>query len=413
MSEKDIQKLIQAGIIDAMTGERIMDFFEKEQKSSGRTILTIFAALGALLLGGGIILILAHNWDSMPETARVIIALLPLLVGQFLAIYTLNSKSDSTEWREATGIILFLAIGATIATLGQIYQLPGDTLSFLRIWIISGIPILYILRSNGTGILILIWIALFMANDKADTGIIFWHWLFILSCLPFYIQTYLRRPKSKMQFTYNWLVAILLIVSYVITYPKADYTVFLMLAILTGTYFHLGRIAFENYKHTSYNSWHHLAQAGTLVLCFIFSFEEFWKFYKTDGMPFHFWIFIALPVLFILYQGILKSSYKEWIMPSSHFWVIALVFHFFDPGSFFLFVFFNLLLLFYGVYYTYNGIRKDALYQTNIGLLTLMILIAIRFFDIDMSFMMRGILFVFMGAGFFAVNYYLIKKGKS
>lgn len=414
MSEKDIQKLIKAGIIDQHTADKITAYFEHEKEGSGNIILTLFASIGALLLGGGILLILAHNWDRMPESARVGVALLPLIITQISGGYALFKKPDSLSWREAAGVLNFLAIGATMATLGQIYHLTADVTSFLKIWILTGIPILYLLRSHTTGLLILIWIFLYIINDKNPGEIRYWPWVFILLAFPFYFKSYQEHAKSRIQFAYNWLGCLLFIIIYAVTYSKAEFIIFLILAVLTGFYFAVSKFTSEEYQTHAHNSWHHLSQAGTLILCYIFAFKDFWKHYKMQEMPWHFWIFLSIPVLFVLYQIFTKpSSIKDFIQPPYHFWAIVLVFHFLNPGSFILFALFNVLLLLYGIYFMYQGIKSNGLYQTNLGLLSIVFIITTRFFDIDMSFMLRGIVFIIMGASFFAVNYFLIKTRKS
>jgi hypothetical protein len=45
-------------------------------------------------------------------------------------------------------------------------------------------------------------------------------------------------------------------------------------------------------------------------------------------------------------------------------------------------------------------------------LLIITALIACRFFDTDFSFVVRGLVFIGVGVGFFATNYYMIKKRK-
>jgi len=40
------------------------------------------------------------------------------------------------------------------------------------------------------------------------------------------------------------------------------------------------------------------------------------------------------------------------------------------------------------------------------------LLIICRFFDTNLSFVLRGLLFVLVGLGFFAMNYWMIRKRK-
>ncbi|MEL6653878.1 MAG: hypothetical protein AAFQ87_24040, partial [Bacteroidota bacterium] len=70
----------------------------------------------------------------------------------------------------------------------------------------------------------------------------------------------------------------------------------------------------------------------------------------------------------------------------------------------------NLLILATGVLTVLEGARKDHLGYLNYGLLIITALIVSRFFDEEISFVLRGILFVFVGASFFTANYLMIKK---
>jgi hypothetical protein len=65
-----------------------------------------------------------------------------------------------------------------------------------------------------------------------------------------------------------------------------------------------------------------------------------------------------------------------------------------------------------GVYTIREGAMADKLWKMNYGLLILSVLIACRFFDGDISFVARGLLFVVIGAGFFGMNTYMIRKRK-
>ena len=70
----------------------------------------------------------------------------------------------------------------------------------------------------------------------------------------------------------------------------------------------------------------------------------------------------------------------------------------------------NLFILAIGIFYIYRGNELNRLGILNLGLLTLTALIICRFFDLELSFVTRGILFVLVGIGFFITNYQLIKR---
>ncbi|MEL7339159.1 MAG: hypothetical protein AAGM67_01640, partial [Bacteroidota bacterium] len=70
----------------------------------------------------------------------------------------------------------------------------------------------------------------------------------------------------------------------------------------------------------------------------------------------------------------------------------------------------NLMILATGILTVLEGARKDHLGYLNYGLLIITALVVSRFFDQDISFVLRGILFVFVGVSFFTANYLMIKK---
>jgi len=60
-----------------------------------------------------------------------------------------------------------------------------------------------------------------------------------------------------------------------------------------------------------------------------------------------------------------------------------------------------------------NGARQHHLGILNYGLLMITALVVCRFFDTNLSFVVRGILFVSVGAGFFGANYWMLKRRKA
>jgi hypothetical protein len=72
----------------------------------------------------------------------------------------------------------------------------------------------------------------------------------------------------------------------------------------------------------------------------------------------------------------------------------------------------NLLVLTLGVLAIREGAARIDFSMLNFGLLIITGLIAARFFDPNISFAVRGLLFIAVGAGFFAGNHLVSKKKK-
>lgn len=73
----------------------------------------------------------------------------------------------------------------------------------------------------------------------------------------------------------------------------------------------------------------------------------------------------------------------------------------------------NLLLAILGITAIKIGADKFHFGILNYGMLILATLITCRFFDTNISYVIRGLLFVVIGVGFFITNYIMLKKQKS
>ena len=73
----------------------------------------------------------------------------------------------------------------------------------------------------------------------------------------------------------------------------------------------------------------------------------------------------------------------------------------------------NVLALLIGIATIREGERKDHLGVLNYGLLIISGLVICRFFDINLTFIWRGLLFIGVGVGFFLVNYRTLKRRRA
>ena len=106
----------------------------QRQARSTHWAMVLFGILGAVLIGGGIILLLAHNWDQLSRPARVTVAFATLVLSQALAFWMLWTGQGGTVWRETVGTFLALMVGACLALISQTYNLGGDFAAFMLVW---------------------------------------------------------------------------------------------------------------------------------------------------------------------------------------------------------------------------------------------------------------------------------------
>lgn len=62
---KDIPELVKAEVISEETADKIRDFYRNKRGQSTNRLFIVFGILGGILVGLGIILIIAHNQHSI------------------------------------------------------------------------------------------------------------------------------------------------------------------------------------------------------------------------------------------------------------------------------------------------------------------------------------------------------------
>lgn len=71
---------------------------------------------------------------------------------------------------------------------------------------------------------------------------------------------------------------------------------------------------------------------------------------------------------------------------------------------------FNLYVFSTGVALLVMGVRRHHLGTVNGGMLILSALVFCRFFDSDLGFVLRGVVFIALGAGFLLANFLLLRR---
>jgi uncharacterized membrane protein len=421
--QSDLSELVEANIISSETATRIEGFYASKS-TSGSRLMSVFAILGALLIGLGIILILAHNWDDLSRSTKTIFAFLHLLIGQALMAFALFRKNDSTAWREGSGVFLFLAIGSSMSLVSQIYNIPGNLSSLLITWGILAIPIIYLLRSSVTSLLYIIAISVY-ANELA-----YWAWphgkpymylVMMALLLPFYGRLWMQAPKGNFTVFHHWFVAISLAVSFGTMTSGSGNGELMMVAYMSlfGLFLALGHDSILKLGSTFKNGYRMVGTLGTVGMLLAFSFDEFWEsirnrtfdsyhaFSSFEGIAA---VALTLLTLYLLYRQWDKTGQEvRPIQLAFAAFIIIFTLGIITPIASFLV---NLLVMALGIFNVIEGNKKDHLGILNSGLVFITALITCRFFDSDLSFIIRGLLFVAVGVGFFLANYLILKKRK-
>lgn len=172
--ERKLEQWQAAGLIDAATRERIATF---ERGNERPILLYALGGLGATTIGIGIISIVAANWDAIDKSVKLSV---DMLLGMLLAAGIYLSVTRQRAW--ATEVLIginYLFVLASLALIGQIYQLGSPIHHALLAWSLSTGPLMLLARTPLLGFL---WLS-GLVWTTADTTIFYldrlharWHY---------------------------------------------------------------------------------------------------------------------------------------------------------------------------------------------------------------------------------------------
>ncbi len=415
---KDIKELVEENVISKDTAVKITEYYNTKKKDSKNRLFVIFGVLGALLVGLGIVLIVAHNWDNFSKITKTIMAFIPLLLGQFLSGYTLLKKTDSTVWREASAAFLFFAIGANISLISQIYHMNGSLTNFVLVWMLLSLPLVYVMKSSFISLLYIVGITFYACNLGYWTypnvePYLFW--VLLIAIMPHYYTLYKTHHQSNFFIFHNWLIPLSLII--VLGTVAATSSILLNVAYfnLFGLFYLIGKTSFFSHQQPK-NSYLILGSFGMIVLLLIASFDGFWEHIQrtfTGEKLLRAPEFLSSVILFMSSLTILirtpnKTHWKN--TPLKYLFIVYTFLFIIGIFSSIPVILVNVLILGIGIHSIGEGVSRHHLGLLNYGLLIITALIISRFFDTDLNFIIRGLLFVMVGVGFFVTNYWMLKK---
>ncbi|MBX2849655.1 MAG: DUF2157 domain-containing protein [Acidiferrobacterales bacterium] len=417
------QDVITDDVADSLRDHYKMSELEQAQSLSIMTI--ILASIGALFVGGGIILIFAHNWETLGKTTRTILAFAPLVIAQALLISAFYPKQRSRAWHEVCGVLVFCSVASSIAIIGQTYHISNDTQAFLTWWFVLVAPLVFILRAHLMSVLMMILgTALCMQYDSP-------YWLCLLVLIGYYLKVNFSGNQLLRSQT-GWLLGICFgfcMASIGRIPDSSGLSIMLMMSISVATYL-LGYLIEPNNRFWS-RPLTNIGAVGiagfTIALTFRDLLNDISPLFSKgsiDALSMLTWhqtlFFASLMVLSIslIIFNIARKRFES--LPLASLFLIYLLFLILLPErshaafSYFAWaIVFSLILLGIGIWYVYLGVTRDSTSQLNFGLILMMSLVLMKFFDQDFSLISRGIVFIVIGLVFIGVNIWHSRRKKS
>lgn len=387
----------------------------------------IVGAVGALLIGTGLIAVLAYNWDEFPRSVRLVLALGPLAAAQAASWWVLGRGETARPWmREAAGLVQTLAVGAALALVSQIYNLPGEWTDLVFWWCMLALPLAWVMQSSAVAIAYLVGIAVWAiaraggqtalpAAEVADVRI--WYPLLLAGILPLWPGSGLRErpaPGGRFVLAATALAGLLAVAANAAIRPHAPDGAFFWLAMLTGAAVLLFPLDRRGLAEPLAGKPQVLLGGLALVgMALIATYED-----PARGLLAGVGPALRLPwcwVLLAVVAGFAAVAIRQGrfaLLAVAGLALVPLVAHPLAPpgaGGWPVALAYSLVLLVTAVALIaleFVGLQGAA----RIGAALITILVILRMADADLSLLVKGVAFIVIGCGFLAFNAFVSRR---
>ncbi len=431
MSKKNVQwlyeelpGLVSRGVLPKEAAEQLRQHYGEPGTPGGtakRWAIVLFSILGAALIGGGIILLLAHNWEELSRPVRAAISVAPLAGAAVLGAWLLWTGRTSTAWREGVGTFQTIGIGVAISLIAQTYNLGGRFDEFMLTWSLLALPVAYLLGATLPGILYLVGITVWTGSVLHGSAERLLYFPLLGLALPYLWWTSRANRYHPRPVLFAWVLAITVCIGTGIALDRmvgrlAAWPV--LFAGLFGLLFLVGArwwgVAMAAWQRPLQN----VGALGAVGLALVLSFGDGWSHSRWGWEEIQMWRAVAeLAAVAVFPVAAIALWVRSWTrrawsevmigaVPALAVigWAAAM-----RNAEMIGAVLFNLYLFALGMGTLVIGLRERRLGTVNAGMAVLAAVILCRFFDSDLGFVVRGVAFIVIGVGFLATNLVLLR----
>ena len=175
---KELTHLTQLGYLEQTQLDRIQNEYLGTRKEH-RSIFLIFALLGVIFIGAGVISLFACNWSMFSKEIKAFIAFLPLLGVQGILYWKVRANA-SDLWIKSLTLALGIAFLSALGLIYQAYQISYSLTSMMITGFLLMLPVVYLL--DGYYLAILYMAGIWWTGGVSDSA------LLVLLLLPYYIK---------------------------------------------------------------------------------------------------------------------------------------------------------------------------------------------------------------------------------
>ena len=168
MKYGDVQNLQKSGFSTDEQRQKIVEHFNL--KEDNNRFLVIISFVGAVLVAGGILLLIAANWDAIPRGVKLATGLGVMLAAHAGGWWLREVRQDCRKTGEALHLVGSLLFLGNIALIGQIYHLVSSPPNAFLLWWAGIAALPWLLKSEIQHLLALLAFGIWFGMEMNAKG---------------------------------------------------------------------------------------------------------------------------------------------------------------------------------------------------------------------------------------------------
>jgi uncharacterized membrane protein len=411
---------VSGGIIDNGRAEAIRGLYPVEQAARPWALIA-FSGIGAVIIGLGIVLLFAYNWQYMSKASKLSVVFLSLVISHGVGLCLFLKSERFRGVGEALTVLGSMLFGSGIWLVAQIYHIEEHFPTAFLFWGFGTLALAWAMPSVVQAIMAAVLFTIWAGVEAVEFHAAM-HWAIPLM-LSLWVLAYLRRSIILLSVL---ILATGVLLGFLSAGSPHDEIIFTTLFSLAVLYVSLGFVSKE-YGRFPESSPVFLVfgMAAYFVMLYLLTFREiareiFRSELPTDMVYMFYWLVpLAVAMIGWLLTGWLKI--KKRVDCPFDFFLMPLALILFCYQMFFLRAFdkwsmammlFNFVFLAHAVSMMARGCRDVKLVPAIVGSLLLAALTIARYFDLFDSLAIRGFVFIAVGIILFAQGFFYIRAKK-
>jgi len=403
--KKETETWVGKGIVTVDQAGRIMELYPEDNRNR---LISALLVLGAILLGAGIILFFASNWEYIPKWVRV-----GIIIAAMASFY-LSSCLAAGGYPKVSAALLLLgcvAFGSGIWLIAQIFHINSHFPNGILFWLLGVLPVAFFLKEHLPLVLSALLLGAWVSVEQDLSPFVILAAVFLFAAV-FYLDYQIRSPFAL---AVSLIGAVIFINKeiYLIYEQYLNHnggyssdnllSIIPVVTLLSGQLIVVMAGLAANNKRNFVSIYSVLGIVMSGLSIYSMSFAEFSRIYVKyfrDGTVWPLVVLCAITIGAGLYliksQGGLKAGMKDnipWLVTVAAVLMVLLA----SPGRFYLAIMLNLVMFVWALAVIVSGYRTQNTVCFTLGILAFTVFTITEYFNLFWKMLPKSLFFMVGG----------------